>query len=111
MEEWSTMPFISYGEVDVAKMYTGMYQACPGPVTSLLSKYRHVALGCKVTNLSFILKNHFPSYSFPTQYPMNLCAQLVFPFSYTIIPVSLQSYRRMTLGHFLWFSHLHKIRK
>lgn len=39
------MPFISYGEVDVAKMYTGMYQACPGPVTSLLSKYRHVALG------------------------------------------------------------------
>lgn len=50
MEEWSVVPFISYGGVDVAKMYTAMYQACPGPGTFLLSKYKHMALGCKVTN-------------------------------------------------------------
>lgn len=45
MEEWSMMPFISYGGVDLAKMHIHrMYRACPSPVTFLLSKYGHTWL-------------------------------------------------------------------
>lgn len=76
MEEWSMMPFIYCGGVDRAKMYThGLYQACPGPVTFLLSKYGTWLWDAKLQTFSLYQKS-LPLLFIP--HAVNVCAQLVF---------------------------------